>query len=82
MFDILGGSKPVEAPSTQASPEDTLLGELEPPPVPRLQEDADDRTIRKQCTDCSKEFQITLPEGIDAAYTNCPHCGTEQTVTI
>ena len=82
VFDILGGSKPVEAPSTQASPEDTLLGELEPPPVPRLQEDADDRTIRKQCTDCSKEFQITLPEEIDAAYTNCPHCGTEQTVTI
>ena len=82
VFDILGGSKPVEAPTTQASPEDTLLGELEPPPVPRLQEGPGDRTIRKQCTDCSKEFQITLPEGIDAAYTNCPHCGTEQPVTI
>ena len=82
VFDILGGVKPEQATSPRDSPEDTLLGELEPPSEPQSQEDPDDRTFRKQCTDCSKKFQITLPEGIDAAYTNCPHCGKEQSVTL
>ncbi len=82
MFDILGGSKPAEAPSPQDSPEDSLLGELESQPEPESQDHSVDRTVRKQCTDCSKKFQITLPEGIDAAYTNCPHCGSKQSVTI
>ena len=82
VFDILGGVKPERATSPRDSPEDTLLGELEPSSEPQSQEDPDDRTFRKQCTDCSKKFQITLPEGIDAAYTNCPHCGKEQSVTL
>ena len=82
MFDILGGSKPTEAPIPQETLEDSLLGDLESPPEPPSEDDTDDRTVRKQCTDCSKKFQITLPEGIDAAYTNCPHCGSEQSVTL
>jgi len=82
MFDILGGSKPAEAPIPQETLEDSLLGDLESPPEPPSEDGPDDRTVRKQCTDCSKKFQITLPEGIDAAYTNCPHCGSEQSVTL
>ena len=82
MFDILGGSKPAEAPSPRDSPEDSLLGELESQPEPESQDQSVDRTVRKQCTDCSKKFQITLPEGVDAAYTNCPHCGSKQSVTL
>lgn len=82
MFDILGGSKPAEAPSPRDSPEDSLLGELESQPEPESQDHSVDRTVRKQCTDCSKKFEITLPEGVDAAYTNCPHCGSKQSVTL
>ena len=82
MLDILGASKPAEAPIPQDTPEDSLLGDLESPPEPQSQEAPDYRTIRKQCNDCSKKFQITLPEGIDAALTNCPHCGSEQSVTL
>ena len=82
MLDILGASKPPESPIPQDTLEDSLLGDLESPQEPQSQEDPDDRTVRKQCTDCSKKFQITLPEGIDAALTNCPHCGSEQPVTL
>ena len=82
MLDILGASKPPEAPIPQDTLEDSLLGDLESPQEPQSQEDPDDRTVKRQCTDCSKKFQITLPEGIDAALTNCPHCGSEQTVTL
>lgn len=82
MLDILGASKPPEAPIPQDTLGDSLLGDLESPPEPQSQGDTDDRTVRKQCTDCSKKFQITLPEGIDAALTNCPHCGSEQSVTL
>ena len=83
MLDILGASKPPEAPIPQDNTlGDSLLGDLESPPEPQSQGDTDDRTVRKQCTDCSKKFQITLPEGIDAALTNCPHCGSEQSVTL
>ena len=82
MFDILGGSKRAEAPIPQDTLEDSLLGDLESPPEPTSEDGPDDRTVRKQCADCSKKFQITLPEGIDAAYTNCPHCGSEQSVTL
>ena len=82
MLDILGASKPAEAPIPQDTLDDSLLGDLESPPEPQSQEAPDHRTIRKQCNDCSKKFQITLPEGIDAALTNCPHCGSEQSVTL
>ena len=82
MLDILGASKPPEAPIAQDTLGDSLLGDLESPPEPQSPGDPDDRTVRKQCTDCSKKFQITLPEGIDAALTNCPHCGSEQSVTL
>lgn len=82
MLDILGaGSQSAEAPSPTDALEASLLGDLEPPPQPQTS-DTNDRTVRKQCTECSKKFEITLPEGVDAAYTNCPHCGSEQPVTL
>jgi len=82
IFDILGGSKPAEAPIPQETLEDSLLGDLESPSEPPSEDGPNDRTVMRQCGDCSKRFQITLPEGIDAAYTNCPHCGSEQSVTL
>ncbi|MEE2629981.1 MAG: PKD domain-containing protein [Candidatus Thermoplasmatota archaeon] len=40
------------------------------------------RSLRKDCSSCSKAFELEMPEGIDTAYTNCPHCGSEELVSL
>ena len=40
------------------------------------------RNVRKDCSSCSKAFELELPEGIDTAYTICPHCGSEELVSL
>ena len=83
MLDVLGGGRTSgQPPIPQNTPEDTLLGDLESPPDGQSPDSSNDRTVRKECSDCSKKFEITLPDGLDAAYTNCPHCGSEQFVTL
>ena len=47
-----------------------------------LGENHPDRGVRKECQSCSKMFEIDLPEGVDAAYTNCPYCGSEELVSL
>jgi len=57
-----------------------LLGDLQPTSEEADPEPSTGTTIRCNCSKCSKAFEITLPAGLDAAYTNCPHCGSEEMV--
>jgi PKD repeat protein len=45
-------------------------------------ENGSSRVVRKSCSSCSREFELDLPEGIDTAYTICPHCDSEELVSL
>ena len=81
MYDILDVER---APSEISSPntdfEDSLLGDLQPTNVQSKPHSSEGTTIRSDCGSCSKAFEVTLPAGLDAAYTNCPHCDSEELV--
>jgi len=59
---------------------DSLLGDLQSSPEKIEPEPSKGTTLRSNCSKCSKAFEITLPPGLDEAYTNCPHCGSEELV--
>ena len=81
MFDLLGNSpSPSEETTIPIDLGDSLLGDLQSTPEEIESEPPKGTTIRCNCSNCSKAFEITLPEGLDAAYTNCPHCGSEEMV--
>ena len=73
--EILG----VESEQTASSdfPLDELLAGLEFDAEAQTEEEEE---IVRQCSSCSKTFQVTLPAGIDKGVTNCPHCDSEQLV--
>ncbi len=81
MFDLLG-----KTPSSQEETTiptdlgDSLLGDLQSTPEEIEPEPSKGTKVRCNCSKCSKAFEITLPEGLDSAYTNCPHCGSEEMV--
>ena len=39
-------------------------------------------TVRKNCSECDKMFEVDLPKGLDRAKTACPHCGSMEIVEI
>ena len=80
LFDMLGVEKPQTEPEKVDELEQNLLGDLQD--TPRPDDSFDDRTLRKSCENCSMEFQISLPEGVEEAYTNCPYCGHEQRISL
>ena len=45
-------------------------------------ETAVDRKVRRECSSCSRPFELELPDGIDSAYTNCPYCDSEEFVSL
>ena len=81
MFDLLE-KLPSSQDETSLLPElgAALLGDLQPTPEENEPEPLTGNSIRCNCSKCSKAFEITLPAGLDAAYTNCPHCGSEEIV--
>jgi len=81
MFDLLETTPPPQE-ETRIPIElgDSLLGDLQSSPEKIESEPSKGTTLRSNCSKCSKAFEITLPEGLDAAYTNCPHCGSEELV--
>ena len=81
MFDLLE-NPPSSQEETRVPIDlgDSLLGDLESTPQEIEPETSTGTTIRCNCSKCSKAFEITLPAGLDSAYTNCPHCGSEEMV--
>ena len=81
MFDLLE-NPPSSQEETRVPIDlgDSLLGDLESAPQEVEPEPSTGTTIRCNCSNCSKAFEITLPAGLDSAYTNCPHCGSEEMV--
>jgi len=79
LFEMLGVEKPHPEPEKNEL-ETNLLGDLQD--SPKQDDSVDDRTVRKSCESCLREFQISLPEGVDEAYTNCPYCGYEQMISL
>ena len=83
MFDLLENSPPSrDETRIPIDLGDSLLGDLQSIPDETEPEPSMGITIRCNCSKCSKAFEITLPEGLDSAYTNCPHCGSEEMVGI
>ena len=83
MYDLLDENQsPSEDIQIPVELENSLLGELQSTPEQNNQEPPAGTTIRKGCSKCSNTFEITLPEGLETAYTNCPHCGSEEMVGI
>ena len=81
MYDILDvASTPQERSSITSDFEDSLLGDLQPKNAQTNPQPPEGTKIRSDCSSCSKAFEVTLPAGIEAAYTNCPHCGSEELV--
>ena len=70
------------AQSSDNSLDSSLLDDLEEP-APSNEPEADkENKVRKECEQCSRPFEIALPEGVEAAYTNCPYCGSEELVSL
>ena len=81
MFDLLDSPQSArEETRVPMDLEDSLLGDLQPASEQIISEPPAGTTVRSDCSKCSRAFEITLPEGLDAAYTNCPHCGSEEMV--
>ena len=62
--------------------DDSLLAGLDLESEQNHTPDTVDRKIRKGCSSCSRPFELTLPDGIDSAYTNCPYCNSEELVRL
>ena len=41
-----------------------------------------DRTVRQNCSSCEEMFEVTMPPGVDAARTECPHCGSVESISL
>ena len=79
-YDLLDSTQPQQESGTHAELGESLLGDLQSTPEKVEPETPKGTTIRCNCSKCSKRFEITLPEGLESAYTNCPHCGSEEMV--
>ena len=81
MFDLLEDpTSGLEGTTDPIDLGDSLLGDLQSAPEETEPQPSEGTTIRCNCSQCSKAFEITLPAGLDSAYTNCPHCGSEEMV--
>ncbi|MEE3315953.1 MAG: zinc ribbon domain-containing protein, partial [Candidatus Thermoplasmatota archaeon] len=54
----------------------------ETPETPAEEPDSSDRTVRQNCSSCEEMFEVTMPPGVDAARTECPHCGSVESVSL
>tara|TARA_Y100001968_G_scaffold178363_1_gene163267 strand:- start:1882 stop:4086 length:2205 start_codon:yes stop_codon:yes gene_type:complete len=79
-YDLLDITQPQQESGTHAELGESLLGDLQSTPEKAEPGTPKGTTIRCNCSKCSKPFEITLPEGLESAYTNCPHCGSEEMV--
>ncbi len=50
--------------------------------TPAEEPESSDRTVRQSCSSCEEKFEVTMPPGVDAARTECPHCGSVESVSL
>ena len=46
----------------------------------KVEQQTQNRAIRKNCSSCQKLFEVDMPVGVDVARTSCPHCGSIETI--
>ena len=63
------------------SPGETGTGVFQPVQDPEAEPERN-RTVRQNCSSCEKLFEVDLPEGVDAARTACPHCGSIESISL
>ena len=80
VMDILGVEPPVEE-MMEKNPHSSLLADLEEIPE-QTSEKSEVTSVRKNCQKCSRPFEISLPQDVLEAYTNCPYCGSEELVSM
>jgi len=82
---ILADLLPAQSPSDltgSALTEDDVLHDLNEVPMVLEPGALVDRKVKRECSSCSRPFELELPEGIDSAYTNCPYCDSEELVNL
>jgi DNA-directed RNA polymerase subunit RPC12/RpoP len=79
--DQISVQYPLEGEGLSPTEDDVLTG-LTEEPEDSESETIVDRKVRRECSSCSRLFDLELPEGIDSAYTNCPYCGSEEFVSL
>jgi len=70
-----------DAPSEETPNWEPSEQEYEVDTDPAQTEDSD-RTVRQNCSSCGEMFEVTMPPGVDAARTACPHCGSVESVSL
>ena len=81
LADLVPTQSPADLAGSALTEDDVLLDFNEEPKDPEP-EAAVDRKVRRECSSCSRPFELELPEGIDSAYTNCPYCDSEELVSL
>ena len=81
LADLVPTQSPADLAGSALTEDDVLLDFNEEPKDPEP-EAAVDRKVRRECSSCSRPFELELPEGIDSAYTNCPYCDSEELVNL
>ena len=81
LMDLLEVEKTTQETSPKAS-DSSLLNDLQDTPTKPDPGEMEGTKVRKECEQCSRPFAIVLPKGVEAAYTNCPYCGSEELVSF
>ena len=71
-----------EADENENEVNPTKVFEIVQPEVEPNQPEVHDRTVRSNCSNCGKMFEVDLPEGVDRARTACPHCGSIESIAL
>ena len=71
-----------EADENENEVNTTKVFEIVQPEVEPNQPEVHDRTVRSNCSNCGKMFEVDLPEGVDRARTACPHCGSIESIAL
>ncbi len=81
LVDLLGVVGTVQETSENTA-ESSLLSGLQDSRSNRDSDVTEGTKVRKECQQCSRPFEISLPRGVETAYTNCPYCGSEELVSL
>ena len=70
----------VTAPVSEVVEAPDFEQEYDLEPEFKVEQQTQNRAIRKNCSSCQKLFEVDMPVGVDVARTSCPHCGSIETI--